>query len=183
MPSLQAPSCTASQDGSDKFRAWHLHTDICAVQVVSLVIHRMQASCLFRAFSAWAARCKDKAAARQRLIHAVAALRNSQLMRCWVSWLGFTDARLAAKERILSAVLHWRERTASKCFRQWKQHMTNIREAHSKAEGILKRILCMLKVSARFVMSWSAILTCVLCQELPDRKPLMPRPGCRRSRQ
>jgi hypothetical protein len=148
-----------------------------------LVIHRMQASCLFRAFSAWAARRKDKAAARQRLTHAVAALRNSQLMRCWVSWLGFTDARLAAKKTILSAVLHWRECTASKYFRQWKQHMTNIRGAHSKAEGILERILYVLKVSARTVIDWLANLACVLCQELPDRKPLTPRLGCRRSRQ
>ena len=171
MLSLQAPSCTVNQDGSDKFRAWHLHTDICAVQVVSLVIHRMQASCLFGAFSAWAARCKDKAAARQRRTHAVAACRNSQLMRCWVSWLGFTDARLAARERMLSAVLQWRDRTASKCFRQWKQHMTNIRGAHSKAEGILERILCMLKVSARTVISWPAYLTCVLCQDYQTGSP------------
>ena len=128
------------------------------------MIYRMQASCLFRAFSAWAARCKDRAAARQRLTHAVAALRNSQLMRCWVSWLGFTDARLAAKERTLSAVLHWRALSASKCFRQWKQHMPNIRGAHSKAEGILERILFMLKVSAQTAISWSADTTCVLCQ-------------------
>ena len=171
MLSLQAPSCTANQDGSYNIRAWQLHTDICAVQVVSLVTHRMQASCLFRAFSAWAARCKDKAAARQRLTHALAALRNSQLMRCWVSWLGFTDARLAAKKQIVSAVLHWRDRTASKCFRQWKQHMTNIRGAHSKAEGILWRILYMLKVSARTVISLSVHLTCVLCQDYQKGSP------------
>ncbi len=126
-----------------------------------MVIHRMQASCLFRAFSVWAARCTDKAAARQRVTRAVSALRNGQLMRCWFSWLHFTDARLSAREKVLSAVLHWRLCSAHKCFRQWKQRMANLRRAHSKAEVMLERILHLLKVSPQAV-SWLADVSCVL---------------------
>ena len=98
------------------------------VQVASLVIHRMQASCLFRAFSAWAARCNDKEAARQRLTHAVAALRNRQLMRCWVSWLGLTDARLAGKgENTISCVALERP--------QCQQMLQAVEAAHDKHQG------------------------------------------------
>lgn len=109
-------------------------------------MHRMQANCLFRAFSAWAARTRHKAAVKQLLLKAVIALKNGQLLRCWAAWLDYTDARLAAKARLLSAVSHWKGHAVITCFRHWKEELIKLRGLQSKGKDILERILNMLKV-------------------------------------
>ena len=133
-----------------------------ACQVVSLVIQRMRASCLFRAFSSWHDRARCKIAAKQRLAQAVAALMKGQLRRCWASWLDFVDARLAAKGRMLSAMAHWKERMVVACFRRWKEKTLAVRTVHKKSREVLMRIIVKLKACARLISTCdhiSALLT------------------------
>lgn len=116
-------------------------------QVVSLVIQRMQASCLFRAFGCWHDRSNYKLAAKQRVAQALAARKNGQAQRCWASWLHVVDARLAAQRRMHTAIAHWREHIAMACFKRWKEHTIAVRAVHRKGSDILVRIMANLKAS------------------------------------
>ena len=87
--------------------------------MVSSVLHYMQASCLFRAFSAWLSRSKAKRAAMQRLMSAAAALRKNQLHRRWTSWLEVTITNLAAKQRLMTATAALSHGLLHRCWISW----------------------------------------------------------------
>ena len=129
------------------------------------MIHRIRASCLFRAFSCWQDRASDRMAAKQRLAQAVAALKKGQLLRSWAAWLDFIDARLAAKGRMLSAVAHWGKRMAMACFKRWVGQMIAGRAMHQKGRELLRRIMTNLKAGPRVspptqpLPAWLASLT------------------------
>lgn len=112
------------------------------------MIRRIQASSLYRAFSSWHARSSDKIAAKQRLSVAVVTFKHGQLLHCWSSWLDFVDTRLAAKASMLSAVSHWNGRLALLCLGRWKEQTLRTRAAHQRGEGILMRIMLILKASS-----------------------------------
>ena len=89
------------------------------MQVVSSVLHCMQARCLFRAFCAWLNKSKAKRAAMLRLMSDAAALRKSQLHRRWISWLEVTITNLAAKQRLMTAIAALSHGLLHRCWVSW----------------------------------------------------------------
>ena len=134
-------------EGHDALESILASDQWCASQVVSLVIHRMRASCLFRAFGSWHDRSNHKMAVKQRLAQAVTALSKGLVQRCWASWLDFVNTRLAARRRMHSAVAHWMKHIAMACFKRWKEQSVAVRAAHQKGRDILVRITSYLKAS------------------------------------